>query len=272
MGNFYIGNQPLMNDDAYNTSPAQSHATIDPAVSGIEPNLKGTLVDQPHEALINPEALSALAAIPADAVLLNEMLVDADLKWQIHNCKLIEQTVTQEATLPFLYHYDTLADELKASHPLTPKLLARFNEPMTVATATELLGLPVGAIATPWQVKIIGTLVMFSESLQVAVRLRFTNSAKALEPIYTTDKADALTQAMQSWHFFGDVFVLNRGSKPLAIASLHATDQDNEIMLLPKSEQYQFVPPVYAVALLTELDTHKDRLPQLDEAVQLRIK
>lgn len=211
------------------------------------------------------------AAIPADTLLLNDLLVDVDLKWQIHNCKLSEQRLTQDAPLAFLYHYDSLADEIKAATPLTPDLLKRFNEPMQADTAAELLGLPVHSIAIPWQVKVVGTLVMFSEPLQLAVRLRFTNSAKALEPIYTTDKAQALTQAMQSWHFFGDVFILNRGNQSIAIAPSDASGAQQALMLLQPSTDYQFVPPPYSVALLTELDAHKAELPQLDAAVQQRI-
>ena len=155
--------------------------------------------------------------IPANTLWLNELLIDASAKWQVHNCKITDQTVTQEATLPFLYHYDTLSADLKAAHPLTPALLKRFNEPMTAAAAAQLLQLPSDTIPAPWQVKVIGTLVLFSESLQIAIRLRFTNSAKALEPIYVSDRDQAVTQAMQNWHFFSDVFVLNKGATPIGV-------------------------------------------------------
>lgn len=238
----------------------------------------------------------AASQLPSDTLLLNDLIVDSSLKWQIHNCKITDQTLTQEATLPFLYHYDTLSDELKSVHPLTPPLLMRFNEPMTAQKATEVLNLPKGSIPTPWQVKIVGTLVMFCESLQIAVRLRFTNSSKALEPIYTSDESQALIKAMESWHFFGDVFVLNKCPKPLAVASTdtaamtnddiasdplsetpvasaqETTPHDNGIILIAKSDQYQFLTPTFAVALLTELETHKMSLPQIDDAVQQRLK
>lgn len=160
--------------------------------------------------------------IPANTLWLNELLIDASGKWQVHNCKITDQTVTQEATLPFLYHYDTLNTDLKAAYPLTPALLKRFNEPMTAAAAAQLLQLPIDTIPAPWQVKIIGTLVLFSESLQIAVRLRFTNSAKALEPIYVSDHDQAVTQAMQNWHFFSDVFVLNKCAKPIGVLPAEA--------------------------------------------------
>jgi len=156
-------------------------------------------------------------SIPTNTLWLNELLIDASIKWQVHNCKITDDTVTQDATLPFLYHYDTLSADLKAAHPLTPALLKRFNEPMSAAEAAHLLQLPVATIPAPWQVKVIGTLVLFSESLQIAVRLRFTNTAKALEPIYISDKTQAVAQAMQTWHFFSDVFVLNKCAKPIGV-------------------------------------------------------
>lgn len=241
--------------------------------------------------------------LPPNTLLLNDLLVDSSLNWQVHNCKINEQTVTQDAPLPFLYHYDTLSEDLKAAHPLTPPLLARFNDPMSATAAAALLQLPADTITAPWQVKIIGTLVLFCESLQVAVRLRFTNSAKALDPIYTSDKAQAVTIAMRDWHFFGDVFVLNKCSKPIAVLSAETfassptqTTSDatlnNEdspvnsadslstdiidasyppVMLLPRDQSYQFVPPLYSVALLSELETHKATLPELDKAIQARI-
>ncbi|CAM4103340.1 hypothetical protein PSAR109036_09295 [Psychrobacter arenosus] len=251
------------------------------------------------------------APIPANTLWLNDLLIDASLKWQVHNCKITDETVTQDATLPFLYHYDTLSADLKAAHPLTPALLKRFNEPMSAAAAAQLLQLPSDTIPAPWQVKIIGTLVLFSESLQIAVRLRFTNSAKALEPVYVSDKAQAVTQAMQTWHFFSDVFVLNKCAKPIGVLPAEAyastlntesqarsqdvneitvagnvtemasdlgTDTDSEAtllqetaLLLPRDSQYQHLQPQYAVALLSELEAHKAELPELDKAIQARI-
>ena len=244
--------------------------------------------------------------LPVNTLLLNELIIDSAINWQVHNCKINEQTVTQEAPLPFLYHYDTLSDELKAANPLTPQLLLRFNEPMSAAKAAELLHLPADSIPAPWQVKVIGTLVMFCESLQVAVRLRFTNSAKNLDPIYTTDKSQALTLAMHNWHFFGDVFVLNKSTIPIGIAPtdtltdtvsdeialsdahLNTADMKSQdsnqaggtanvetrlapILLLERNQSYQFIAPLYSVALLSELDAHKSALPQLNTAVQARL-
>lgn len=244
--------------------------------------------------------------LPDNTLLLNELIIDSTVNWQVHNCKINEQIVTQEAPLPFLYHYDTLSDELKAAHPLTPSLLLRFNEPMSAAAAAELLHLPTDSIPAPWQVKVIGTLVMFCESLQVAVRLRFTNSAKDLDPIYTADKSQALTLAMHNWHFFGDVFVLNKSTVPIGIApadtlsevvssstvsseialgdaQLNTVQNSNQgdiadtearlapILLLERDQSYQFIAPLYSVALLSELDAHKSALPQLDTAVQARL-
>lgn len=250
------------------------------------------------------------APIPANTLWLNDLLIDASLKWQVHNCKITDETVTQDATLPFLYHYDTLSADLKAAHPLTPALLKRFNEPMSAAAAAQLLQLPTDTIPAPWQVKVIGTLVLFSESLQIAVRLRFTNSAKALEPVYVSDKTLAVAQAMQTWHFFSDVFVLNKCAKPIGVlpaesyastlntegqarshdvnettvdgvtemASDLDTDTDSEAtllqetaLLLPRDSQYQHLQPQYAVALLSELEAHKAELPELDKAIQARI-
>ncbi len=203
----------------------------------------------------NPNALS-----------LNQIVADDSTPWQVYNCKIVDKTVTQDAPLPFLYHYDALPDDIKAAHPLTADLLKQFQTLMSAKAVASLLNIDEGFINVPWQVKVTGTLVMFCERLQIALRLKFTNTAKTLDPIYSKTAEEALKIAMSDWHFYGDVFVLNKGATPLVVI-----DSDDNWASVVQSGEYQGLRTVYALPILAELETVKERLTVLDEAIQLRL-
>ena len=195
------------------------------------------------------------------SLLLNELLIDEAIRWQVYNCKISEKQVSQTQPMPFLYHYDTLSDELKDTHPLTPDLLARFNDPMLPAEANALLGLPEHTIMAPWQVKIVGTLVLFCEPIQLALRLKFTNTAKDAQPIYTQEAHTALIQASKNWHLCGDVFVLNKNSKPVSILV------NDTLSNIERSSDYQCLTRPQALVVQAEIEAQPTLKLMLQHAI-----
>lgn len=163
-------------------------------------NTAVTLDNQEEHSDIERE--SGTQTIDPNAIILAEALTDKAISWQIHNCKIIKKTVTQDLPLPFLYHYDSLDDAIKQTHPLTPELLLQFNKPMSAHQAAKLIGIDEEVLTSPWHVKIIGSLVVFSEALQLAVRLHWTNTGKETQQVYTKDAADAIIAAFKDWQFF----------------------------------------------------------------------
>lgn len=200
-----------------------------------------------------------------NTLILNDVLTDKDIPWQIHNCKIIEKEITQDQPLPFIYHYDALPDEVKKLHPLTGELLKQFQTPMSAKQAAQLLGIDKVLIATPWMVKITGTLVMFCERLQIALRLKFTNTAKDYDPIYTKTKESAVQTTMQDWHFYGDIFVLNKGNKPLVLTL------DQQWIEIPQLAEYQVIPGEFALATLAILEQNKSSFTGLEDAIRQRL-
>ena len=213
------------------------------------------------------EATSTSAPLLSDpnTLILNDILTDKDIPWQIHNCKIIEKTITQDEPLPFIYHYDALPDEVKKLHPLIGEPLKQFQTPMSAKQAAQLLAIDEALIATPWMVKITGTLVMFCERLQIALRLKFTNTAKDYDPIYTKTQESAVQTTMQDWHFYGDIFVLNKGSKPLVLTL------DQQWIEIPQLDEYQVLPGEYALAALAILEENKSSFTELEDAINQRL-
>ncbi|MGB5877038.1 MAG: hypothetical protein WBG84_06715, partial [Psychrobacter nivimaris] len=68
-------------------------------------NTTATLDNQEEHSDIERE--SGTQTIDPNAIILAEALTDKAISWQIHNCKIIKKTVTQDLPLPFLYHYDS---------------------------------------------------------------------------------------------------------------------------------------------------------------------
>ena len=182
-------------------------------------------------------------------LILQTALTDPDITWQVHNCKISEQTVKQDGKLPLMYHYDALPDEVKTTHLLSADLLKQFSTPMTAQDVADKLSVDATLIPSPWFVKFVGTAVLFCEQLQLAIRLKFTNTAKDLDPIYCASKTDAMKIAVQDWHCFGEVFVLNKSSDVLTILDL----DDNPFELEPMPS-YQQLPTAQSIAILTLID------------------
>ncbi|PNK59792.1 hypothetical protein [Psychrobacter sp. FDAARGOS_221] len=246
---------PQMTDTSYSPTPnASAHVSNNTDAHTEVSTNSNTEVKADPALLTDPNTLH-----------LDQIISDEQTPWQIHNCKIIDKTLTQDEKLPFIYHYDALSEEVKAAHPLTPDLLKQFQTPVYASEAADLLKLPAELIKTPWQVKVTGTLVMFCERLQLALRLKFTNTAKQRDPIYSNTPEDALKIALENWHFYGDIFVLNKGSRPLVMSL------DDEWLQIPRSEDYQVLPAQYTLALLALLEEQKQQLPQLTEAIALRL-
>ena len=217
------------------------------------------------------EAQTRTQTLEPNAIILAEALSDKAISWRIHNCKISKKTITQDMPLPFLYHYDSLDDSIKQTYPLTPSLLAQFNTPMTADEAAKLIGIDKALITSPWHVKVVGSLVVFSEALQLAVRLHWTNTGKDTQQIYTKDEADALTAAFKEWQFFGRIDVLYKNAKQTLISIDEQAEADKQILTIDASSDYQFLPATHALVVIAKLEADKGELPWFESAILERL-
>ena len=223
------------------------------------------------------ESESGTKTIDPNAIILAEALTDKAIGWQIHNCKIIKKTVMQDLPLPFLYHYDSLDDAVKQSHPLTPELLLQFNTPMSAREAAQLIGIDEELLTSPWHVKIMGSLVVFSEALQLAVRLHWTNTGKKTQQIYTKDAADAIIAAFEDWQFFGRVDVLYKNNKQTLISIDEQNPNTQELpaeslLTIDASSDYQQLLATHALAVIMKLEADKAELPWFEKAILARLE
>lgn len=223
------------------------------------------------------ESESGTKTIDPNAIILAEALTDKAISWQIHNCKIIKKTVMQDLPLPFLYHYDSLDDAVKQSHPLTPELLLQFNTPMSAREAAQLIGIDEELLTSPWHVKIMGSLVVFSEALQLAVRLHWTNTGKKTQQIYTKDAADAIIAAFEDWQFFGRVDVLYKNNKQTLISIDEQNPNTQELpaeslLTIDASSDYQQLLATHALAVIMKLEADKAELPWFEKAILARLE
>ncbi|MFT5097128.1 MAG: hypothetical protein ACI9JO_001154 [Psychrobacter okhotskensis] len=210
--------------------------------------------------------------IDSNAIILAEALSDKTISWRIHNCKIIKKIITQDLPLPFLYHYDSLEDSIKATYPLTPKLLAQFNTPMTAVEAAKFIGIDKALITSPWHVKVIGSLVVFSEALQLAVRLHWTNTGKDTQQIYTQNEADAITAAFKDWQFFGRVDILYKNTKQTLISIDEHGTTEAPLLTIEASADYQQLLATHALTVIAKLEADKTELPWFDDAILARLE
>ena len=220
---------------------------------------------------VTSEIQSRAQTIAPNAIILVEALTDKAISWRIHNCKISKKIITQDMPLPFLYHYDSLEDSIKQTYPLTPLLLAQFNTPMTTDEAAALIGIDKALITNPWHVKVIGSLVVFSEALQLAVRLHWTNTGKDTQQIYTKNEADALTAAFKEWQFFGRIDVLYKNDKQTLISIDEHAEGDKQILTIDASSDYQFLPATHALVVIAKLEADKGELPWFETAILERL-
>ncbi len=214
---------------------------------------------------------STRKTIDPNAIILADALIDKTISWRIHNCKISEKIITQDMPLPFLYHYDSLDDSIKQTYPLTPLLLAQFNTSMMADEAAKLIGVDKALITSPWHVKVIGSLVVFSDALQLAVRLHWTNTSKETQQIYTQDEADALTTAFKDWQFFGRIDVLYKNTKQTLVSIDEQAESDKQILTIDASSDYQFLPATHALVIIAKLEADKNELPWFEAAILERL-
>lgn len=210
--------------------------------------------------------------IDPNAIILAEALTDKTISWRIHNCKIIKKTITQDMPLPFLYHYDSLENSIKATYPLTPILLAQFNTPMTANDAAKLIGINKETISSPWHVKVTGSLVVFSEALQLAVRLHWTNTGKETQQIYTQNEADAITAAFKDWQFFGRIDVLYKNDKQTLVSIDEQAIDNEQLLRIEASVDYQQLLSTHALTVIAKLEADKAELPWFDDAILTRLE
>ena len=210
--------------------------------------------------------------IDPNAIILAEALTDKTIGWRIHNCKIIKKTVTQDMPLPFLYHYDSLEDSIKATYPLTPKLLAQFNTPMTANDAAKLIGINKETISSPWHVKVTGSLVVFSEALQLAVRLHWTNTGKETQQIYTQNEADAIIAAFKDWQFFGRIDVLYKNNKQTLVSIDEQAIDNEQLLRIEANADYQCLPATHTLVVIAKLEADKTELSWFDDAILARLE
>lgn len=215
---------------------------------------------------------SALSkTISPNAIILADALTDTTISWRIHNCKISEKILNQDVPMQFLYHYDSLDDAVKQANPLSPALLAKFNTPMSANDAAKLIGIDEALITSPWHVKVIGSLVVFSEALQLAVRLHWTNTGKATQQIYTKDADDALKAAFKEWQFFGRVDVLYKNDKQTLVSIDEQNISDEPLLTIDASTDYQQLLATHALTLIAKLEADKADLLWFEAAILERI-
>lgn len=227
-----------------------------------------------HDGQEQPDVVteSPTQTLAPNAIVLAEALTDKTISWRIHNCKITKKTITQELPLPFLYHYDSLDDSVKETYPLTPALLAQFNTLMTANEAAKLIGIDDNLLASPWHVKVTGSLVVFSEALQLAVRLHWTNTGKETQQIYTQNEADALTTAFKDWQFFGRVDVLYKNDKQTLVSIDEQNINNEPLLTIEASADYQQLLATHALVVIAKLEADKAELPWFETAILERLE
>lgn len=254
------------------TFPAQSNTHNTTAYDTIQDAVSEHSMPNTSEEHASAEHKNNAQIIDPNAIILEEALTDKAISWQIHNCKIIKKTVTQDLPLPFLYHYDSLDDNIKATYPLTPALLAQFNTPMSAQKAAQLIGINKDALSNPWHVKVIGSLVVFSEALQLAVRLHWTNTGKETQQIYIKNEAEAVLAAFKDWQFFGRVDVLYKNDKQILVSIDEQNTQPESLLTIDARPDYQQLLATHALAVIVKLEADKADLPWFDEAIIARLE
>lgn len=198
------------------------------------------------------------------ALILQDLLDDPDITWQLHNCKLLQKIADFDAPLPFYVHYDSLSDEQKANHPLSFDLLKRLDEPMTIEMVATLLGTDASIFKKSWQIKYIASVVMFCQPLQLALRFHISNTAKPAQAVYLPDELGAWHSQSDKWQAFGVVDVLYKGETALYS---HARDE----LALPALPQYYALMGEHSLTVLNTINQKPKHLDGVNKEIQQRI-
>lgn len=199
------------------------------------------------------------------ALILQDLLKDNDIFWQLHNCKLINTTFVFDAPLPLYVHYNNLSDEQKDAHPLGFELLKRLNEPMTIAEVADLTGIDQASFKKAWQIKYIASVVVFCEPLQLALRFHISNTAKPIQAVFVADQDKAWANECERWQAFGVVDVLYKGTH-----ALYSHAQEDELSL-PTLPHYQALPSLHSLSVLELINQKNSHLQGVDTTIQERL-
>lgn len=198
---------------------------------------------------------------------LQSLFDDESLVFRVHNVKNI--IVKHDMDLPqmFLAHYDSLADEIKAEHPLTADLLKKINQKTTAEQANTLLGLPSGTIRPAHHIKITGTAVIVCDSLPVALHISFTNTAKSSQALYGNEPSTMIEAEAQKWQLAGLVNVLHKNPK----FTLISHDLSGESLIIEPTATFIQLPNAHALATTHAINTIKHDSPSKLQYLHERI-
>ena len=143
---------------------------------------------------------------------------------------------------------------------------------MTTTAAAALIGIDDGLLASPWHVKIIGSLVVFSETLQLAVRLHWTNTGKSTEQLYTKSAEEAVTAAFKDWQFFGRIDVLYKDNKKTLVSIDEHNEANAPLLTIDAVADYQQLPATHALVVIAKLEADKTELPWFELAILERLE
>lgn len=193
-----------------------------------------------------------------DTFILQELITD-DLPFRVHNVKIDTFVCQKDLPMMFLSHYDRLSDDIKAEHPLDITLLKRMNDKMTTQEVCTLLNLPTNALRPATHLKIAGSSVIVLDDFPLALHLRFTNTAKENQAIFSTDNIASLVREEASKFLLcSSVNVLHKNpAKTLISIDL----EDDEFIITP-SESYTRLPNSHSLATTQILNTLNSKSPQ----------
>lgn len=199
-----------------------------------------------------------------DILVLQELLKDDGLIWKVHNCKLIQQHISTDTPLPFYIHYDALSDEKKNEYPLNFELLKQLNETMTTQQAATLLGALPSDFKKSFQIKYIASVVVFCESLQLALRFHISNTAKPFQAVFVSSQAQAWANECNRWQAFGVVDVLYKGTH-----ALYSHSQDE--ITLPALPHYQALPNQHSLSVLELINQPLAHFAMVNDDIKKRL-
>ncbi|MDO4895850.1 MAG: hypothetical protein Q3971_00695 [Moraxella sp.] len=192
-----------------------------------------------------------------DTFILQELITD-DLPFRVHNVKIDTLICQKDLPMMFLAHYDRLDDNLKAQKPLG-EFFYHMNDLVTASQACQILGLPQGVFTPATHIKISGSVVIVLDDFPLALHLRFTNTAKDHQAIFSQDDPSALIlQEAGRFLLSGNVNVLHKNpTKTLVSIDL----SDDEFIINP-SDTYTRLPNSHALATTQILNTLNAKSPQ----------
>lgn len=175
-------------------------------------------------------------------------------QWQVHRCQVSEVLISQEQPMKLIYHYETLSDVVKLQHPLNGELLHSFDQLMNREQFAQLLGIKTAQVAKPWQLKFVGKIVIFHQHPDIALRLRWRNTMKVFEPIYTASGlAAAIDQAFSHWHIDEPLEIVHKNTTLQLCYPVGDTEPPQS---LPHTAQFEALPPALSGWVADYLQKH----------------